>query len=331
MNELISIIVPVYNVEKYLNQCLDSVCMQTYKNLEIILIDDGSTDKSGEICDEYAAKDNRIIVIHKENIGVSDSRNKGLDIATGNYIGFVDSDDWIEFNMFEILYKGIKEYKADISICGHAEVYENGLLKPFHADSPVIFSPIDAIEELIKENSFRDYLVNKLFTKKLFNSIRLPVGRIIEDKAIMYKLFDQSDAIVYLSEVLYYYRKRPCSLSYSPTLSSQYGNYKAEYERYICLSQKYPTMESILFNKIVTSALHLCEVAVCQKTDSGIESQISDIKILFSENIKRILKTDIARIYKILILMLIFNRYLFKYCFKIYRIYGKIRAQKGGY
>ena len=105
----ISVIIPVYNVEKYLKRCLDSVINQTYKNLEIILIDDGSTDKSGNICDEYAAKDKRIIVIHKENGGLSDARNKGLDICTGDYISFIDSDDWIENGFYEYVVNNVKD------------------------------------------------------------------------------------------------------------------------------------------------------------------------------------------------------------------------------
>lgn len=117
MKELISIIVPVYNVEQYLDDCLISIINQTYKNLEIILIDDGSTDKSGKICDEYAKKDSRIIVIHKENGGVSSARNAGLRIAKGAYIGFVDPDDWIAEDMYEVLYSNAKKYDADVSVC----------------------------------------------------------------------------------------------------------------------------------------------------------------------------------------------------------------------
>lgn len=117
MKELISIIVPVYNVERYLDDCLISIINQTYKNLEIILIDDGSTDKSGKICDKYIKKDNRIIVIHKENGGVSSARNAGLRIAKGAYIGFVDPDDWIAEDMYEVLYFNAKKYDADVSVC----------------------------------------------------------------------------------------------------------------------------------------------------------------------------------------------------------------------
>ena len=128
-NNLISIIVPIYNVEKYLKKCIDSIINQTYKNLEIILVDDGSPDNCGKICDEYAKKDNRIKVIHKENGGVSSARNVGVENATGEYIGFVDSDDYIEKDMYEVLINNLKKENADISIISNYEVYKNKIIE----------------------------------------------------------------------------------------------------------------------------------------------------------------------------------------------------------
>lgn len=127
-DKLITIIIPVYNVEKYLRECIDSVIAQTYKNLEIILVDDGSIDKSGEICDEYSKKDSRIRVIHKKNGGLSDARNVALDIAKGEYIGFIDSDDYIEKDMFETLYKLAEKYHAEISSISFYKILENKVI-----------------------------------------------------------------------------------------------------------------------------------------------------------------------------------------------------------
>lgn len=128
--DLISIIVPVYKVENYLSKCLDSMICQTYKNIEIILVDDGSPDNSGKICDDYAKKDSRIKVIHKENGGLSDARNAGLKIATGKYIGFVDSDDYISVEMYEKLYNQAKKEDADIACCNYYRVkMEKNLIK----------------------------------------------------------------------------------------------------------------------------------------------------------------------------------------------------------
>lgn len=134
MNDLISIIVPVYNVEKYLNKCIDSIINQTYKNIEIILVDDGSTDNSGKICDEYLLRDSRIKVIHKNNGGLSSARNEGINISSGEYIGFVDSDDWVEPNMYEEMYKKILYSNADIVDCGYWKEYENKSIKYISAN-----------------------------------------------------------------------------------------------------------------------------------------------------------------------------------------------------
>ena len=137
MNELISVIVPIYNVEKYLERCLDSIIKQTYKNLDIILVDDGSIDNSTKICDEYVKKDSRIKVIHKENGGLSDARNVGIDNSDGKYICFIDSDDYIELDMIENLYDGIVKNNANICCCGKLLEYEKNKLP---INDPIIFS-----------------------------------------------------------------------------------------------------------------------------------------------------------------------------------------------
>lgn len=156
--ELISIIIPVYKVEKYLAKCLDSVINQTYKNLEIILIDDGSPDNSGKICDEYAKKDNRIKVIHKENGGVSSARNAGISIAKGKYIGFVDSDDWLELNMYEKLMEYAKKDNSDITRIRYYKVYENEKIYPNYEVE---------IKGKIDLKSQRENVLNNLLSGKL--------------------------------------------------------------------------------------------------------------------------------------------------------------------
>ena len=148
---MISIIVPVYNVDKYIERCIQSIINQTYKNLEIILIDDGSTDKSGAICDKYSKIDNRINVIHKKNGGLSEARNVGLDIARGDYIGFVDSDDYIHPQMYELLYKNLIGTSADISIIKHIRKEEE--LGLGDINSKKVYSNLEAIENILKKDS----------------------------------------------------------------------------------------------------------------------------------------------------------------------------------
>ncbi|MBK0074660.1 glycosyltransferase [Bacillus sp. S56] len=167
---LISLIIPVYNAEKFLPRCLDSVKNQTYNDLEIILVNDGSTDYSGLICDEYAQKDKRFTVIHKENGGVSSARNIGLDVASGKYIGFVDPDDWIETNMFENLYHLIEKNKADIVACGYIRETVDGIILNKNIESDVkILNKEEALNTILNPNGFRGFLWNKLFSVDVLN------------------------------------------------------------------------------------------------------------------------------------------------------------------
>ncbi len=209
MTDLISIIIPVYNVEKYIRKCLDSVICQTYKNLEIIVVDDGSPDNCGKICDEYAEKDQRIKVIHKENGGLSSARNVGIDAACGRYLCFLDSDDYIIETYVEKLYNAMTETDADIVQCEFIET----------AGDDAVSIPEDKKISIIDGKAMIGKLYDyygisaptvvvwtKLYKKELFEGLRFPVGRIHEDEATTYKLFYKADKIALTSEKLYCYR-----------------------------------------------------------------------------------------------------------------------------
>ena len=183
---MISIIVPVYNTEPYLPQCLDSILAQTYTDLEILLIDDGSTDRCGEICNQYAARDPRIRVFHTENRGLSAARNLGLDQAKGDYIGFVDSDDWIEPDMYEVLLQKAEETKADIVECGVYLEYPGKTEERKRKNQ--IMSGSKAIYELLN-GYLSDCVWDKIWNSKCFRQIRFPEGRVHEDTAITSKIF----------------------------------------------------------------------------------------------------------------------------------------------
>lgn len=215
MDSLISVIVPVYNVEKYLKRCIDSILQQSYKNLEIILVDDGSTDASGSICDEYKVKDNRIIVVHKRNGGLSSARNVGLDVANGEYIGFIDSDDYISNNMYELLINEIKEYSCNIiSNIMYVRAYESGeniSSRVPHRQNEV-FTGEKYLEELLLHVG--DVSVcTKLFPKELISNIRFPEGLLNEDLLFMVALIKNISKIRFVGEVGYYYFVREKSIS----------------------------------------------------------------------------------------------------------------------
>lgn len=210
----ISVIVPVYQVEEYLDRCITSILSQSYGNLEIILVDDGSGDKSGTICDEYAKLDNRIRVIHKPNGGLSSARNTALDIATGDYVGFVDGDDYVHRFMFEKLIKAAVEHSADIAVCGHFTEKDNRItIKEPILDSLQEYTGKEALRVLIEDKWMNNYAWDKLYKAELFRGVRYPEGRNYEDIATTYLLFDRSKKIVQIPEYLYYYQIRSGSIS----------------------------------------------------------------------------------------------------------------------
>ncbi len=209
---LISVIIPVYKVEKYLEKCIQSVINQTYENLQIILVDDGSPDNCGKICDEYAKKDHRIEVIHKSNGGLSDARNKGLEIAKGEYIGFVDSDDYIEADMYEVLYNLLKQYNADVSICNFYTVSQ-GKISIKNADNGINeYNRIEILKEILLDKNIQSYAWNKLYKKELFDEIKYPIGKKYEDIGTTFFLLEKCNKVVVTGKSEYYYINRQDSI-----------------------------------------------------------------------------------------------------------------------
>jgi len=212
---LISIIIPIYNVEKYLPACLDSVLAQTYQNLEIILVDDGSPDGSGAICDAYAASDARIRVIHQKNGGVSSARNTGLDAASGAFIGFVDPDDYIEPGMYEVLYNQLQASGADIVQCGYVWE-EDGKEDVFfhHSGEIQLHDGLYCIQELLTVEKPWWAVWNKLYRSKLLQELRFCTGlRVGEDILFTFQIFLQINQLVSVKRPLYHYVCRPFSLA----------------------------------------------------------------------------------------------------------------------
>lgn len=203
---LVSVIVPVYKVENYLQRCVESIINQTYTNLEIILVDDGSPDKCPQMCDNYAHKDSRIVVIHKNNGGLSSARNAALDVVSGDFITFVDSDDYISLVMIERLIELIEKYDADIVTCGlnvidkNAEVYDYRVV-----DADIKLSGVELANLLIKDKAPYNFACSKIFRKHLFDKVRYPLNRYYEDTATTYKLAYLAEKTYNTKECLYYY------------------------------------------------------------------------------------------------------------------------------
>ena len=215
---LISVIVPVYNVERYLVQCVDSIINQTYKKLEIILVDDGSTDNSSKICDSYIQKDNRIRVIHKQNGGLSSARNAGLDIASGEYIAFVDSDDYILPEMYEVLFRLIDENNADMGACSWQRVNEAGtpLLKQDTSPENEILSGDEVLSIGMTRGLTYVLAWNKLYKASIFDDLRFPEGRLHEDEFTAHHILSKCTRTVSTSAVMYMYTCRSDSIMGTP-------------------------------------------------------------------------------------------------------------------
>lgn len=217
---LISIIVPIFKVESYLDRIINIILRQTYENIEIILVDDGSPDNCGKICDEYAKKDNRIKVIHKKNGGLSEARNYGIEASTGDYIMFIDSDDYIASNMCEILLKNALNNDADIVSCNFKEIYTNSIEKINEQSIKELVEIYSNLEVIYKY--FFEYTVdinvvwNKLYKREIFfekGHVRFPVGKLHEDDYTVCKLYYYANKIVIINDVLYYYLRRDNSIT----------------------------------------------------------------------------------------------------------------------
>lgn len=264
MKPLVSVIVPVYKVEDCLSRCLDSLCSQTLRDIDIILVDDASPDRCGSICEEYAAKDSRICVFHIEHSGISGARNFGIQKAMdtdSKYIAFVDSDDWLEKNMYELLVDAIEKSKSDIAICGFYYEYEKQRVnsrtidKQFHNCLDILKAQmkVDYVDE--------DVVWNKLFKKECFDVICFPKGRVFEEHATLYKIFSETDSVISIPQKLYHYRIREGSISHTRTMKHLvdfWTAYKARYYFFKCDNRfNYD-------NDLLRDSLYLCAYAIAR-------------------------------------------------------------------
>lgn len=293
MEEKISIIVPIYNVEPLLRRCIDSLLKQTYKNLEIILIDDESPDNCGKIIDAYAKMDNRIKVIHQKNAGVCAARNAGLKIATGEYIGFIDPDDWATPDMYEYLYDNAKKYDSAITCCRYFRAIPNKDTMVRSDGKLYIYNTEEAIKELVSDFTIRSVFWNKLFKKEIFDGITFPEGMIYEGTYLVHKLFEKTDKIVFLPDAKYYYYKYDKSYVNTITVKNQCDFVFAHLSRYNDLYKKYPKIKKVLLENVTREALNL--ILLCAQRRKEIkenEEYLKQIGKFIKEHFKEIEKLE---------------------------------------
>lgn len=313
----ISVIVPVYNVEKYLSKCVESILNQTYKDIELILVDDGSLDNSGNICDNYAKNDNRIKVIHKENGGLSSARNAGLDIASGEYISFVDSDDWIDENTYEELVKKIVTTNADI-ICFAGEktdgtsVYE----RCFDCKGDgVILNGRDVVKEILLDK-IGSQVVKGLYHAKCWKDLKFPVGRLYEDIPVTYKAFEKAERVAFVYKPFYKYRINPNSISHKPKPITSYHIFLGYKDHFEHAKIYYPDISkqscSLAAQFAISAYFHYC-------TDGKDDLQlyVNEICEFLYENKERLDFKAIIKSRKYALKLFYFSKPIFNMVFKV--------------
>ena len=314
--KLVSVIIPAYNIEDYIGRCLDSIISQTYKNLEIIVVDDGSRDHTGEILDNYAKKDRRIKVIHKENGGVSSARNKGIEAAEGDYIGFIDGDDLIESEMYKTLVDLLEEENADIAHCGYQMVFPDRVDYYHNTGKKKIQTTEEGLKDLLSGEMIEPGLVNKLYKKELIKNCRLDeTVKINEDLLMNYQLFKLSQKSVYYDITPYSYMIRSSSATGANSLIK-----KREDALRVLNQIKDDCINNNLLSIIYKRYIYLL-MAICRddlKDRSYMEYQKKQRKQL-----KKELKTDIFKscIPKKLKYMSLFSCYLPHIMKVIYKMY----------
>lgn len=240
--ELISVIVPVYKVEPYLNKCISSIVEQTYKNLEIILVDDGSPDNCPEICDAWAKKDSRIKVIHQINCGAGAARNVGIDVAKGDFLAFVDSDDYLAPYMYETLYKAMQDTGADTAECDYVKVEDDHASFTSEYRKVALFTAGQALSAHIHDSCFSQLIWNKLYRRDLIQNVRFPIGMVIDDEFFTYQLIGRADRLVRLPCKMYAYRQQPNSVMHSMSPKRCIDAVNAKIVRHTYFVDNYPEL-----------------------------------------------------------------------------------------
>ena len=257
MLDLISVIVPVFNVEQYLNRCVESIVGQSYQNLEIILVEDGSPDMCSQICDDWAKKDKRIKVIHKGNGGLSDARNAGMEIASGDFIGFVDSDDWIAPEMYEKLIDAIKREECDIAACSVEMVWEDGRPRCFLTEQiNCTLSTMEAQAALLDETKLKQPVWYKLYRRKVVEGVPFEKGKYHEDVFWSYQVIGNASKVSVIDYIGYYYWQRKESIMGETYSLKRLDAMEAYCRRYVYMREKFPKLEVAARRAVLANCIY---------------------------------------------------------------------------
>ena len=283
----ISVIVPLFNAETFLNRCVDSIINQTYENLEIILVDDGSTDNSPNICDEYKLKDARVKVVHQKNSGVSYARNTGIKCATGKWILWVDSDDYIDPKLCEKVYSTAIKYCADIVVFGFLKFYDDGKVEKVNGEEESRLIDISEAMRQLSDKKIGNFPWNRFYKKELFDGIKYPNGRVFEDIGTTYRLIDKANTMYFLDSNLYYYYQANNSITHTISQKNITDEFEQRYEQYnYLLKQKYDAVK-LVKEELLADALQYCIYSPYEpenqtyKNASVVIKQSKGMKLIF--------------------------------------------------
>ena len=289
---LISVIVPIYKTEQYLKKCIDSILCQTYKEIELILVDDGSPDGCGRICDEYAEKDPRVVVIHQENTGQAGARNHGLQIARGDYIGFVDSDDWIAPEMYCELLHSLEENECDIAVCGRFMVRGDAVTasQGFNLPQETVMLTPEAMERFLTYQAIDSSCVDKLYKREILADVRFPLGYICEDVPFVYGALKKAKRVVHCGKPLYYVLLREGSTSRSTFNTRGMGLYYYFRDVSEQCKKDFPALETqaeyLLFKNLLVLACRIAQV-------KGFVPERATVNGQLRNNMKKILSNKL--------------------------------------
>lgn len=313
---LISIIVPIYNVEKYLPCCLDSILAQTYQNLEIILVDDGSPDGCGAICDAYASRDSRIKVVHQANGGVAAARNAGLDRATGDYIGFVDPDDWIEPTMYEVMMHHITKENCDGAACSSLEESFAGTKVRERFDYHVLHQP--ELTRVIVEEEIRASLVRTLVTHEAWDQVRFsPETRSGEDFEVFPHLFLRCESLVFLPDLLYHWRMQAHSITHlKPTIEIRMHHVRLFRKRLDFCREHFPQSIPYVSRRAVSRTLALLRYFAKNGQEDLPEAEdlitfLKDNRVQFAPHLDMVERFHLFSYFSARSLFLLYNKFFF--------------------
>ena len=291
--DLISIIVPVYNVEKYLKECIDSLICQSYSNIEIILIDDGSIDSSGKICDDYKNLDVRVKVIHKSNGGMSEARNVGLSEASGAYIAFVDSDDIVGKDYILYLFELLKSNDADVSVCRYRYIDDDGKIIGSYGekDTVNVRGKRECMKKFLCDEDIGTVVWGKLYKKELFSDLCFPVGKYHEDVYISYKIVDLCNCIAIGNTAEYYYRQHESSIVHKQFVTKHLDAVDASIERAEFIHEKYSDLYGIASIYVIYAANFCVKKLIAtkgkfKKEIQYLQAQYKKYGDIYRENVK---------------------------------------------